>query len=118
AEIEAMRYEPNRIAFQYAASEPQWLRLAEWDYPGWKAEATLESEEIMTLPRIATHEGLRVLPLPAKTREIKLTYVAPQSGWLLSAAASILFLILLSLAILLQTNRFFPLLSRLMGKYY
>ncbi|MEW6235287.1 MAG: hypothetical protein AB1656_07865, partial [Candidatus Omnitrophota bacterium] len=42
AEIEAMRYEPNRIAFQYAASEPQWLRLAEWDYPGWKAEATLE----------------------------------------------------------------------------
>jgi len=118
ADIKEMRYEPNRILFQYAAEEPQWLRIAEWDYPGWKTEATLENGKKESLPRVASAEGLRVLSLPAKTQEIRLVYKAPISGWLLAAAAVILFLSFLFIAILLQTNRFFPLLSRLMGKYY
>lgn len=111
-------YEPHRIAFTVETDRPVWLRAAEWNYPRWRAWLRRDGEPARPAPLTPDAHGLRTLALEPGAWTVEMRYVEPWGRWLLTALAWVVFAKLGWIAWLLKTGRFWPILQRLMGRYY
>lgn len=111
-------YAPHRIRVRANVDQPAWLRVSEWHYPRWAARVTLEGESSRPAAIHASDEGLRVIALEAGESTVEFVYREPWGRWLLTWLAWLVFIKLAVTIYLLHTNRFWPLLQRLLGRYY
>ncbi|MFB3786465.1 MAG: hypothetical protein ACE15F_08850 [bacterium] len=118
SEIEIHRYSPHEIVFHFTSEKPVDLRVAEWHYPGWRAEARLKDGQRIPVTMEPSPEGLRVLRLPADGSQVRMFYRAPWRGWIVSAAAAVLFTLLAVWVLITRTDRHLAWLQRVMGRYY
>ncbi len=117
SQIEIQQYSPHEIVWALSWEHPAVLRVAEWHYPGWKAEA-LKSGQWIPVMMEPSPEGLRVLRLPEGVSRVRMVYRAPWLGWVLSVGAAFLFLLLAGWVLITRTDRHLALLQRIMGRYY
>ncbi len=116
--IKFTEYSPHRIAFKYVAEQPVEMRISEWDYPGWKAQATLMNHKTQMLPIEPSDEGLRCFKVPAGTTGIRVFYQAPRSGWILSCISGAFFALLLVLTLIRRNDRYLYILQWAFGRDY
>ncbi|RJP21601.1 MAG: hypothetical protein C4527_23185 [Candidatus Omnitrophota bacterium] len=113
------QYAPHHIAFTAQNGEqPVWLRLAEWDYPGWTAEITDQEGQSRPVELLSSPEGLRTLALPAGTWTVELHYRAGWGGWILFICAGFLFVSLVLFSLLIHTTWMLKGIQILMGRDY
>lgn len=118
SQIEFKTYSPHEIVFLYSPAAPVQMRVAEWDYPGWRAEAILENDSKVPLAMERSLEGLRTFNVSENTQEIRLFYSAPWGGWILTGASGSLFIGMLLFRILSRTDGFLYLMQRAMGRNF
>lgn len=112
------RYAPHDIQFEIIADGLTWLRIAEWFYPGWQAEATLQDGRMELVEIVPTEEGLRALLLPVNVREVRMYYESSWLGWNVSWIAMLIFLFVLLIEYLYTTEKLYKIVQRAMGRYY
>lgn len=116
--IEIKKYSPHEIIFSYSSDAPVRMRTAEWNYPGWRAEATRAGGSKANLVIEPSNEGLRTFIVPAGVQEIRLFYKAPWSGWILTGLSGIVFVLLTALAIAARTDLFLRFMQKVMGRNF
>ncbi|MBD3265066.1 hypothetical protein GF373_00220 [bacterium] len=104
-------YQPHEIVFAYKNTHQTMLRLAEWAYPGWHAFAGKQK-----IPIKKSQNGFRLLTIPSGENIIKMEYVRPMVGWLLSYGSWLIFLVLNSLIYLKRTDTFWLYTARVFGR--
>ncbi len=117
-EIEIQQYKPHEIVFSFSQDKPADLRVAEWYYPGWEAEAVLKDGQRIPVVVDCSPEGLRVLRLPAGVSQARMFYHAPWLGWIVSTASAALFALLGGWVLITRTDKHLAILQRVMGRYY
>ena len=85
-EIEIQQYKPHEIVFSFSQDKPADLRVAEWYYPGWEAEAVLKDGQRIPVVVDCSPEGLRVLRLPAGVSQARM-FTRAWLGWIVSSAS-------------------------------
>lgn len=118
ARITVETYRPHEIVFRYHGEPDAILRISEWDYPGWRAKATLADGRVAAVKIERSEEGFRMLRLPADTETVRIEYRSPWGRWILSVCFMMLFLLLCGCAVISRTDRYLYLIQRLMGRDY
>jgi hypothetical protein len=116
SEIEFTEYSPHRISFKYSTDLLVDMRISEWHYPGWKAQAVLMDHETQMLPIEPSDEGLRCFKVPMGTVGINIFYQAPRSGWVLSCLSGAFFSLLLLLVLIRRNDRYLYRAQRAFGR--
>lgn len=114
--IELLTYSPHEIVFACSFQDVVDMRVAEWDYPGWRAEAVFQDGSRKFISIQPSTEGLRSFTLPLGAKQIHLYYSAPWSGWLLTGLSDVIFIMLVLFAAISRTDRFLFFTQRLMGR--
>ncbi len=118
-DYEVSEYTAHRIKINFPASQSGWLRIAEWDYPGWSAIVAGKGEEkAQEVDIIASQDGLRTIQLPENTSSIILEYNISWGGFWLTMVSTLIFAGIVFGFALYQRGQLFFFLSRLMGRYY
>ncbi|MGC9328409.1 MAG: hypothetical protein ACP5I1_12310, partial [Candidatus Hinthialibacter sp.] len=108
----------HEILFGWRPKTAALMRVSEWHYPGWRAQARLEDETLQEIEITPSPEGLRQFTIPQNTTEVRMYYQAPRSGWALSGLAAIFFALLAAFAALARTDRFLLIMQKLMGRNF
>ncbi len=111
-------YKPKHIAFDVEVSSPSWLRLAEWNYPNWRARAQTGGGDWKPLDVVSTANGYRALSLDAGQWTVEMIYSEPWGRWLLTALAWLVFITSGVVAYLLHVGKFWKFAQFMMGRYY
>lgn len=111
-------YAPHRIAFTVETDAPAWLRVSEWNYPGWRAELINPAGARRPGEMTGSADGFRVVPLPAGEWTVEMAYRPPMAGWALSLAALALFAFLAWADFATRTQFIYKVFQRIAGRYY
>jgi hypothetical protein len=114
-DIQWEKYRPHEIVFAYTTTDAVDMRVGEWAYPGWRAEAMVEGAA-KPVAISESEEGLRVLHLPGDTETVRMVYRAPRMGWVMAFCAWVVFSGFAGLLYLKRTDWFWIWLSRWMGR--
>ncbi|MBN2326841.1 MAG: hypothetical protein JXR73_06780 [Candidatus Omnitrophica bacterium] len=118
SDVEFRTYAPHEILFGWRPGAAALMRVSEWHYPGWRAQARLGDDALQEIEIEPSAEGFRQFTIPENTVEVRMYYQAPRAGWALSGFAAILFAMLASFAVFARTDRFLSIMQKLMGRNF